>query len=109
MQARVDGVELEGVATPVEHLSVSFGGGYMNQKFTHIDPVLIAAKVLNYSYQLPMTPKYSANIGVQYDMTLTDALQISPRLDYAFRSKTYTTITNDPYTTQGEYVCSMHV
>ncbi len=103
VQARVDGVEFEGVATPVEHLSVSFGGGYMNQKFTYIDPVLITAKVLNYSYQLPMTPKYSANVGVQYDMTLPASLRLTPRLDYTFRSKTYTTITNDPYTTQGEY------
>lgn len=98
----IKGAELEVTARPFEALNISFGLGYTDNKFDKIDPALLAGNVIDYGTQLPKTPKWSGNLGVQYRWLLSSG-SVTARADYAYKSDVYTDIANTPVLEQQSF------
>jgi iron complex outermembrane receptor protein len=105
----IKGAELEVIAKPANGFELFASAGYTDQKFTRIDPVLLATNALNpanganFSSKLPRTPRWTVNLGAQYQTSLGGNAKLTLRGDYSYRSTTYFDLTNIPALTQPGY------
>ena len=91
-KARIQGVELEVTALPVDGLTLSGSLGYTDPKFKEFgfrnpatDEVENVASVARFSN----VPKLNWNAAVQYDFPAFDFGALSARVNYSYRSKMY--------------------
>lgn len=90
--ADIWGFEAEIAARLVPGLDVNIGLGYMDNKYTYLDPAV------GYSddNKLPNAAKWTLNAGAQYAFDLGDDMgQLTIRGDVNYRSRTF----NDPQNT----------
>ena len=91
-QAEIKGFELEIHARPIEQLDLIAGIGYVDAKFTEIDP---NATVTEDSVFVK-TPEWDTNFGAQYRISLGDVGGLTLRADYSWRSEWYNDVSNTP-------------
>src|SRR6202012_4538948 len=68
---------------------VNFGASYLDATFardaTIVNTVTNAPQLVHQGDDLPFSPRYTFNVGVQYALTF-DRLQITPRLQWAYEA-----------------------
>ena len=92
MKSRIRGGELEITARPAPGLDLNFAAGYTDAKFTEFN--LCAAATSCAGNSLPYVPKWTVTAGVQYKAELGDGTSITPRLDWNYRSSSFSDILN---------------
>jgi outer membrane receptor protein involved in Fe transport len=90
--AKSDGVELEGVFTPVPRLTLRLNGAYT-------DPVL-TSDIPSLGYlagdRLALTPKWSGSLVAEYFVTLTANLNATLNAAYRYVGERYSLVSSDP-------------
>ena len=89
-QATIQGFELEGTFVPDESWLITAGVGHLSSKYDAIDPTLATRGVIGVTDddQLPLSPKWSANIGVAYTQTFGNWV-LTPRIDWIYTDKKF--------------------
>jgi iron complex outermembrane receptor protein len=88
--ARVQGVELEATATPVDGLSLNASLSYLDFQFTRLDP----ATRLGIGFVPPYVPAWKGSFGAQYEIDLGDAGSLTPRVDASYQDSVYANARN---------------
>ena len=91
--AHVWGLEGEATVEPVRGLSLDGSFGYLNFKYTRVDPTTF----VTLGYKAPFNPSWQASAGIQYKADLASAGTITPRLDWNYQSSFYFNSVNNPY------------
>jgi iron complex outermembrane receptor protein len=81
-KGRVEGVELEGEWVIGKHVSANYGFGYLDSRYLNSPP---GSGILP-GTPFPFAPKYSANLGVQYETPLPNAANLTVRADEGWTS-----------------------
>jgi iron complex outermembrane receptor protein len=114
--ARVDGVELEAVAAPVDGLSLSVGYGYQNARY-HKFPNSSVPSAINGGAALDVSgaplgsPKHTLNLGGSYEVVLgagklrfnTDWRYTSKQPGAPWLTKDYDELNHAPWLTEAAY------
>ena len=89
-EATIQGFELEGTFVPDESWLITAGVGHLSSKYDAIDPTLATRGVIGVTDddQLPLSPKWSANIGVAYTQTFGNWV-LTPRIDWIYTDKKF--------------------
>ena len=89
-QATIQGFELEGTFVPDESWLITAGVGHLSSEYDAIDPTLATRGVIGVTDddQLPLSPKWSANIGVAYTQTFGNWV-LTPRIDWIYTDKKF--------------------
>ena len=98
--ARIDGAELEFNAVPMEGLGLDVGLGYLDARYTEVNP---NATEVSLDKHLVYAPKWSVNVGASYEFELGDKGSITLRSDWAHRSTVYNDAINTPALVQPSY------
>lgn len=113
-KAHVNGIELEGIATPIDGLRLNAAATFtkaeydeyttINNRFAGpapgCDPV---TRLCDFSgNRLVQTPKYTVNLGAQYAFD-TGYGQLTPRVDVFWSGDLYFLSANGPLERQGDY------
>jgi iron complex outermembrane receptor protein len=93
-KARIKGFELELLALPVDNLVVEAGLGYIDGKYTSLEPGAIAAG-LSLDSMLVNTPEWSITGAVAYTIDI-EGWELTPRVDYSYVSKIANNSANTP-------------
>lgn len=93
-EAHMSGVELEGMAFPVENLKLTFGYGYTNAKYDEF--ILPTGEDVTNTYVFPLIPKHNYTLGAEYRWAGVAGGDVVASLNYNWRSEQAGTITNDP-------------
>lgn len=99
-EAQFTGVEVEGSAQLFDGLSVTFGGGYINARYT--DFVLPNGTDVTDSYVIPRVPEWNYQIGALYRTDIGFGT-FEANLNWSWRDAQYTNIVNDPLSTLPAY------
>ena len=97
--ARIDGFELDVVAVPVRNLNVNLDVGYLDSKYTSLNPNV---QGITLSSKLPKTPKWTASVGADYTWLLPSG-ELTLRSDFSFRSTVQEVANNDPLLVQSGF------
>lgn len=81
--AEIKGAEVELFAEPVDGLTFDGSVGYLDFKYTRVDPATQITLDMTNVY----TPKWTASAGLQYEAQLGNAGSITPRIDLSYRSR----------------------
>jgi iron complex outermembrane receptor protein len=97
--SRVKGIELELSATPAHGLSVDGNLAYLDaryRKYDAIDELAASGSPLVpvNGNRLSGAPRWSGNLGIQYNFAIGGAGSVTLRGDYAYQSKIYNNGTN---------------
>jgi iron complex outermembrane receptor protein len=97
--ARIYGTELEIEARPVAQLLLNASLGYVD--YQTISCGLACQTAANPSGTpangiAPYTPKWTANAGVQYSISLGSQGTVTPRFDYSYQDAIFTDLANTP-------------
>ncbi|MBB4860284.1 iron complex outermembrane receptor protein [Novosphingobium chloroacetimidivorans] len=98
-RSRLWGAEVELVARPVPEASIQISGGYLTNKYTELN----FGTDVQLSDKLPDAPRWSFAAGGDYHVELLGFGTVTPRVDVAYRSKTYRDGLNSPAITQPGY------
>jgi iron complex outermembrane receptor protein len=88
----VKGVELEASLTPVDGLSIDGSVGYLDFKYTRVDPLTLVEAGM----KAPFNNKWQASAGIQYAADLGGKGTLTPRLDWSYQSNFYYNSVNTP-------------
>jgi iron complex outermembrane receptor protein len=80
---RVDGVELEGTAIFSRHFRIDYGGAYLNARYTD----LANAQGITLNTPFARAPKWSYNLGAQFDHEIGGDYSIMARVDYGYKAR----------------------
>ena len=97
-EADIEGFELEMTALPAEGWLIQAGVGYLDAEYTRLDPsqnFTTDLRSLTLDSELVNTPKWSTNLGVQYEFALS-AGQLISRVDWNYRDDHYKDALNFP-------------
>jgi iron complex outermembrane receptor protein len=97
--ARIDGFELDAIAVPVRNLNVNLDVGYLDSKYTSLNPNV---QGITLSSKLPKTPKWTVTVGADYTWLLPRG-ELTLRSDYSFRSTVQEVANNDPLLVQSGF------
>ncbi|RYD66449.1 MAG: TonB-dependent receptor, partial [Sphingomonadales bacterium] len=105
--AEIYGFDMDLEAAPFPGLLLNASLGYNHARFTNVSPGAVAASAANglvhsAGTPLPYVPDWSASVGAQYAFDLGGLGSLTPRIDYAFKSKAVLTLA-DPSTFQDKY------
>ena len=100
--ARIQGVEAEFQARPTGGLLLEGSLGYLDFKYRDITAAVGVPGGPCQTCVTPNTPKWKLSGAIQYDIA-TPIGTIAPRIDYAYQSKVYNDLTNDPLGLQEGY------
>jgi iron complex outermembrane receptor protein len=89
--ARINGIEGEIEAHPVDGLIIDISGSYLDFKYTKVNPLT----GVTLSMTTPYTPKWKFSTGVQYKVQIGGGSSITPRLDYVYQSSLYNGAVNN--------------
>lgn len=99
-EAQFTGFEVEGALRPVDNLTFTFGGGYVDARYT--DFVLPDGTDVTDTYVLSRVPKWNYQIGALYGQDVGIG-RIEANLNYNWRSSQYSSITPDPLAKMPSY------
>lgn len=99
-QAKFTGFELEGTLRPVGGLTFSFGGGYVDARYT--DFILPDGTDVTDTYVLSRVPRWNYQLGALYRHDI-GAGQLEASLNYSWRSSQFSSITPDPLAKMPSY------
>jgi len=80
---RIWGFEAEVFARPVENLDLQAALGYINDKYTELDPGVTIPE----DAELPDAPSWTLNLGAAYTIPLTNSFELTLRGDANYRSR----------------------
>ena len=100
-KADVKGLEFETEAHPFAGFEIDGSLSYLNFKYTSIpnlDPATGRSTTTGISIHgvTPFTPKWKWNVGAQYEIPFGNAGSLTPRIDLAYQSETFTSPLNQP-------------
>jgi iron complex outermembrane receptor protein len=105
--AHITGAELEIQAKPVQNLLISIAGDYMHFKYASLGPAAYDLMKnpggLFLDDVAPYSPRYKANIGVQYTLMMGTAGSLTPRLDDTYTARVFFDPQNLLASSQGGY------
>jgi len=90
--AHVKGLEAETTIRPIEGLLIDGAASYLDFNYTE----LAGETGVRKGFYSPYTPKWKWSIGVQYEIPVGDIGSITPRIDGAYQSTTYSLAANSP-------------
>ncbi len=93
-KTRILGGEAEVTLIPVPGLELGVAAGYTHSEYTRIAP---GQGAVTPSGKIPYTPKVTANFSARYRIDLGSAGSLTPGVNYAYRSSTYTTPINSSF------------
>jgi iron complex outermembrane receptor protein len=99
-KARIKGFELELLALPVDNLVIEGGIGYLDAKYTQLDPGAVTAG-LTLNSLLVNTPEWSVTGAMAYTIEIEGGWELTPRVDYSYTSKIANNSANTPELVQG--------
>ncbi|WP_380871978.1 TonB-dependent receptor [Sphingomonas sp. DBB INV C78] len=99
-KATFTGVEVEGQARLFDNLLINFGYGYTDAKYKEF--ILPSGEDVTDTYVVPLVPKHNYQIGGQWRIPIGD-LDLTPSLNYSWRSSQQSTIAPDPLTKRIAY------
>ncbi|MGV1683809.1 TonB-dependent receptor [Sphingopyxis sp. NJF-3] len=99
-EAKFTGFEIEGTLRPVDSLVLSFGGGYVDARYT--DFVLPDGTDVTDTYVLSRVPKWNYQLGALYRQDVGVG-RIEASLNYSWRSSQFSSITPDPLARMPSY------
>ena len=92
-EAQFTGFEFDGLVRPVDSLSITFGGGYVDARYT--DFILPDGTDVTDTYVVPRVPKWNWQLGAVHRADLGFAT-LESSANYSWRSSQYTSLTVDP-------------
>ncbi len=99
-KAKFTGVEIEGALRPIAGLTINFGGGYLDARYT--DFVLPTGVDVTDSYKIPLAPKWNYLIGSSYAIPL-GGMRLEISGNWSWRSMQWATITPNQLATRRAY------
>lgn len=93
-KVRIQGIEGEVTAEPVRGLDINASAGYLDFKYLDLGDAANQPGGPCQSCTTPFVPKWSVSAGAQYKIGLGNYGSITPRIDYAYKSKTYNDVSN---------------
>jgi len=90
--ARTIGVEAELQARPNEYISIDGAVGYLDAEYKELNP----GATITLDNELVKTPKFTANVGVNIDVPLSDRWAASLRGDWSYRGDHFNDVPNTP-------------
>lgn len=91
-KATIKGVELDVVAVPIDGLTIDLSYGYLDAKhdeFLERNPVTDMLEDISHLTSVPMAPRNTAALGVQYDFEPFSYGAWSARIDVSYRDKAH--------------------
>ena len=85
------GFELEGAVLPIPGVTLGYGVGYTTERYTYINPALLAPPPLDASVFHPIErPKWTANVSAEYDSKpIWNDAYVMARVDANYRGREY--------------------
>ncbi len=105
-KARIGGVEVEGILKPMRGLTLNATASYLDasyRQFVTPDARRGLAAVDVSGNQLALTSRFQANVGAEYVVPVGGGARLTPRIDYAYRSRYFFTEFNTADARQGGY------
>lgn len=99
-KARIDGAELEVTAALLKGLLLDFGLGYLDAKYQEVDPAAVGVTV---NSTLANTAKWTVSGGLSYKLELGGIGELTPHVDWSYRSHTFNDAINSPAIAQPGY------
>jgi iron complex outermembrane recepter protein len=99
-EAQFTGVEVEGSIRPFEGFTLSFGGGYLDARYT--DFVLPDGTDVTDTYVIPLAPEWNYLLGGVYSVPL-GGMTLEASANWSWRSKQWATITPNELATRKAY------
>ena len=96
--SRIKGFESELVVAPVRGLELSAAAGYTDNTYTRVQP----GAVVTAANKIPYAPDWTVNLSARYRADLGSAT-LTPSVNYAYRSATYTTPGNSGFSLLPSY------
>jgi iron complex outermembrane receptor protein len=94
--AEIKGAELEVVSRLARGLDFNFSAGYLDAKYTQIDPQLATLNPpLTVAMHLVKAPTWTLSTGLQYAFAVGDAGHITLRSDWSYKTRVYEDVFND--------------
>ena len=90
--AHVKGIELELSAQPVDGLLIDASGSYLDFEYQSI----AAGVPVALDDIAPYTPEWKFSAGAQYEIPVGNVGTLTPRVDVAYQSESYSLATNGP-------------
>ncbi|NKB38730.1 MAG: TonB-dependent receptor [Gammaproteobacteria bacterium] len=87
--AEIDGFEIEVMATPAEGWLLQGGVGYLDARYTELDPnqnFVTDIRGITLNSNLVNAPDWSASAGAQYSYRFAHGGELITRLDWSYRS-----------------------
>lgn len=82
----IKGFEIELTAVPNPQWLIEGGIGYLDAKYTNVDPI---ATQITTDSRFVNTPEFSANLGIAYTAEIANGWTATPRVDYSYISKIF--------------------
>jgi iron complex outermembrane receptor protein len=98
-KARIKGIEVEAIIKPMEGLLINGSFGYTDAKYLE----LASGVPFTVDKHLIETPKWTANVGIQYGFPIGSIGTLTFRGDYFYRDRVYHDVQNSALTSQGGY------
>jgi iron complex outermembrane receptor protein len=100
-KAGIDGFELEATWLPTDQLTFNASVGHLDATIDelNINPIATPPPGLVAGNKLPFAPDWQASLGSAY-VVHAGSLEITPRVDLAYQSRTYFDAINTPETAQ---------
>lgn len=96
-EAEIKGAELEVVALVARGLEFNFAAGYLDSKYTQLDPQLAELNPpLTLDKELVKAPQWTLSSGLQYAFDVGAVGRITLRGDWSYKSKVHHDVFNDP-------------
>jgi iron complex outermembrane receptor protein len=99
-EAKFTGIELEGTLRPFDNLSLNFGYGYVDARYT--DFVLPTGVDVTDTYKIPLVPEHNFLIGATHRADL-GGTTLETNLNYSWRDSQWGGITPDPLPSRKAY------
>lgn len=87
-RSSIQGFELEWTIIPTDNLMITGSLGHINGQFKELEEIVTNTGI-TLDHQFQQTPRWSFNTGVAYSIYINDAVTVTPRIDYSYRSKNY--------------------
>lgn len=105
-EGKMQGVESELTARLAPGLDLNLSGGYLDAKYTSIDPTRcpsLAACPITTASSFVKAPKWTASGGLQYVTSAGGGGDITVRGDWSYKSKVFNDVGNDAAIAQAGY------
>ena len=105
-EGKMQGVESEISVRLARGLDLNLSGGYLDAKYTKIDPAKcpsLAACPITTASSFVKAPKWTASGGLQYGTKIGDGRSITLRGDWTYKSKIFNDVGNNPFIAQSGY------